>query len=165
MEIFFHKSQAQTVIQSHAHLFNIQHIYKLQQFTIPLLLPSGQRTMHRGLLNKKSLGPFRPVRPTGLDFQAGPRAARPVAISSSDCSPQGRPCTNIKNVQYTRKQKQQMSVQVTANARGIIRLERLSGAFGKRGERSHKLLEKNSVLSVVDLCTERDKLRACTWAN
>ena len=30
------------------------------------------------------LGPFGPVRPAGLDFQArpGPRAARPVAISS-----------------------------------------------------------------------------------
>ena len=34
----------------YVHLFNTQHIYKLQQYTIPLLLPSGQRTMHSGLL-------------------------------------------------------------------------------------------------------------------
>ena len=42
--------------------------------------------LHRGLLNKKFLGPFGPVRPAGLDFQArpGPRAARPVAISNID---------------------------------------------------------------------------------
>ena len=60
-----------------------------QNSSIPLLLPSDQRTMHRGLLNEKSLGPFRPVRPAGLDFQVlpdpaqpGPRAARPVAISN-----------------------------------------------------------------------------------
>ena len=49
-----------------------------------MLLPSSQRTKHRGILNKTSLGPFRPVRPAGLDFQArpGPRAVRPVAIST-----------------------------------------------------------------------------------
>ena len=47
--------------------------------------------MHRGILNKKSLGPFRPVRPAGLDFQArpgparfGPRAGPGYAISSYD---------------------------------------------------------------------------------
>ena len=45
--------------------------------------------LHKGILNK-ILGPFRPVRPAGLDFQArhgtalaGPRAARPVTISRS----------------------------------------------------------------------------------
>ena len=45
--------------------------------------------LHTGLLNKNFLGPFGPVRPAGLDFQArpgparpGPRAARPVAISN-----------------------------------------------------------------------------------
>ena len=61
----------------HVHLFKTQYIYKLQQYIIPLLLPTGQCTMHRGLLNEKSLGPFRQVRPTDLDFQA-----RPVAISN-----------------------------------------------------------------------------------
>ena len=44
-------------MQSHVHLLNTQHIYKLQQYIIPLLLPSGLRTMHRGIFNKKSLGP------------------------------------------------------------------------------------------------------------
>ena len=32
--------------------------------------------MHKGLLNKKILGPFRHVRPSGLDFQARARPAR-----------------------------------------------------------------------------------------
>ena len=32
--------------------------------------------LHRGLLNKKILGPFGPVRPAGLDFQARPGQAR-----------------------------------------------------------------------------------------
>ena len=39
------------------------------------------------------------------------------------------------------------------NSRGIIRFERMSGAFGERGERGHKLLEKSAVLSVVHLCS------------
>ena len=53
-------------------IHNTLYIYKLQQYIIPLLLLSGQRTIYGGLLNKKSLGPFRPVRPAGLYFQARP---------------------------------------------------------------------------------------------
>ena len=69
--------------QSHVHLFNTQH---LQVTTIHnfLVLPSGQRTMHTELLNEKSLGPFRPVRPAGLDFQTwhGPARGRPGPLPS-----------------------------------------------------------------------------------
>ena len=48
-----------THVQSHfhVHLLNTQHIYKLQQYIIPFVLPSGQRTMHRGILNKKIIRP------------------------------------------------------------------------------------------------------------
>ena len=50
--------------------------------------------LHRGLFNKKSLGPFRPVRPAGLDFQVrpGPRAARPIAIYRREACRHGRAC-------------------------------------------------------------------------
>ena len=72
-------------------MLNTQHIYKLQQYIIPLLLLSAQRTMNRGILNKKSLGPFRPVKARGPGFSGpvrpvsarlGPRAGPRFAISS-----------------------------------------------------------------------------------
>ena len=52
--------------------------------------------LHKGLLNYKLLGPFGPVRPAGLDFQARPgrRAARPVAIYNT-CSTFGKVYTLI----------------------------------------------------------------------
>ena len=41
-------------------------------------------SLHRGLLNKKLLGLFRPVRPAGMDFQAppGPACWRPGPLPS-----------------------------------------------------------------------------------
>ena len=66
-----YKHNCYSLIFMYIHLLNKQHIYKLQHYVIPFLLPSGQRTMHRGILSKKSLGPIRPVsarKPRGPGF-------------------------------------------------------------------------------------------------
>ena len=61
-----------------------KHNYKLQQYIIPLLLLSGQRTMHRGLVNEKSLLFIRPVsarKARGPGF-SGPARGRPGQLPS-----------------------------------------------------------------------------------
>ena len=79
-----HKSQSQNCYYTiHDHLFNTKQFWRIWT-TLRVL--TCQRTMHRKHLNEKSFGPFRPVRPAGLEVQARPcpRAARPVTITTWD---------------------------------------------------------------------------------
>ena len=53
----------------------LRKIWKFWKFLIKFVKKINKNLnflLHRGLLNKKFLGPFRPVRPAGLDFQARP---------------------------------------------------------------------------------------------
>ena len=84
-------SRSASINHKHKLLYSLMYVYctfvqyttHLQVITYNSLL-RGQRIMHRGLLNKKSLGPFWPVRPAGLDFQARPCPAcwRPGSLPS-----------------------------------------------------------------------------------
>ena len=60
------------------YICSINNIYKLQQYIIPFLLPSGQRTMHRGILSKISLGPIRPVSARKARKARGPGFSSPA---------------------------------------------------------------------------------------
>ena len=86
--------------------------------------------LHKELLNKIFLGPFGPVRPSGLDFQArpGPRAARPVTISNPDIRKLGVTKTKSQANFTTIFQRAQYWCNKTAKTHGIIYCTRTSSS-------------------------------------